>query len=188
MYRILLFSFLLLVLFNECKTAEPTHNNNAISGSFNPEIDIIVRQDPQSGNYKIVIAEALLEKSLKMADRALAEVEKIFVQPSSSDHVYLVFHAFDTVGNSIKKAVYLRQFSKGIYKTDDAAHTKEPICHSCEGSCCTDCNFRIADNKLHGCECKKQCDKADEETAGYCNHIIGKKVTMILAPLGSLNK
>lgn len=185
MYRIFIFSFLLLALCFQCKTAEPKKKDNSVSGNFNPEMDILVRQDEQSGNYKIVIAENLLEKSLKMADRTLSEVEKIFVQPSNADHVYLVFHVIDTAGNSIKKAVYLRQFSKGIFKTDDAEHTKEPVCHSCEGSCCTDCNFRVENNKYHGCECKKQCDKADEETAGYCNHVIGKKVTMILAPLGS---
>jgi hypothetical protein len=178
-------SLLLLfcILSSQCtggKNSGHTNKNSTTTG-FDPQNDILVRIDPSTGAYTIAIKENTLKESLKLADLALEEVLEIFVQRSDEEHAYLVFHARDTSGNSVKKAVYLRQLTKGIFKAETT--TREPVSHVCEGACCLDCNFRVKNNKFHGCDCQNQCEAADKDAPGYCNHSIGQSATMILAPL-----
>lgn len=180
--KVFIFLFAFGVLLSQCGANKAnTKNGTETAASFDPQNDILVRIDPSTGAYTIAIQEKTLEESLKLADLALEEVLKIFVQKSDEEHAYLVFHARDTSGNSVKKAVYLRQLTKGIFKA--AASSKVPVSHACEGTCCLECDFRVKDRKFHGCDCKNQCELATEDTPGYCNHSIGNNANMVLAPL-----
>ncbi len=179
--RILLILIFILNAFSSI-SAQKNKKKTVDNLLFDPHTAILVRFDEQTSQYRIAVDEELLKESLLTADMKLVEVEKIFVQALSPENVYLIFHCIDKDDNSRKKALLLRQLSKGIFKAAPESQ-KETVCLVCEGNCCNNCEFRIFDNKFHGCECKKECNKADEYTPGICINVIGQKVTMILSPL-----
>lgn len=183
--RILLILILILSAFSSI-SAQKNRKKTEENLLFDPHTAILVRFDEQSAQYRIAVNEALLKESILTADAKLVDVEKIFVQALSPENVYLIFHCIDKDENSRKKALLLRQLSKGVFKATQESQ-KETVCLVCEGNCCNNCEFRIFDNKFHGCECKKECDKADEYTPGICINVIGQKVTMMLSPIKKIN-
>jgi hypothetical protein len=152
------------------------------SAVFDPVNNILVRYDEPTNKFKFAVKEEILRKSILMADPRIESIDSIFVTTFNTNRYYLSIHCTDTEKNSRKKALLLKELSKGIFRAD-YEDSDFPICLICEGVCCVNCNFRMSTNGPLGCECPEQCANADEEIPGYCNQVLGFKVAMILSTL-----
>ena len=178
-----LLNFLLLILLlvnNLHLNAQKKGAKKVESAVFDPANNILLRYDEPTNKFKLAVKEEILKKSILMADPRIESVDSIFISSFDTKDLYLVIHCFDFEKNSRKKALALRQLSKGIYKAA-AEDVEIPLCLICEGVCCTECSFRMSNEGSLGCDCPKQCSSADEEIPGYCNQIIGYKVAMLMS-------
>lgn len=175
------YCFLLLFIFNSL-SAQKRGQNKSETLSFDPVNSILVRYDESKNIYNFTVKEDLFKKSILMADPRIESIDSIFVTTFNTKRSYLCIHCTDIEKNSKKKAILLKELSKGIFKAD-YEDSNTPICLICEGVCCINCSFRMSPDGPLGCDCPDQCANADEEIPGYCNQVLGFKVAMILSSI-----
>ncbi len=180
-YIIFLYCFLLLFSAT-ISSAQKKGQKKSETVSFDPVNSVLVRFDESKNKYNFAVKEDLLKKSILMADPRIESIDSIFITNFNTGRFYLCVHCTDTEKNSRKKALLLKELSKGIFRAD-YEDSDFPICLICEGVCCINCNFRMSTNGPLGCDCPEQCANADEEIPGYCNQVLGFKVAMILSTL-----
>ena len=152
------------------------------SAIFDPVNNILVRYDEPTNKFKFAVKEEILRKSILMADPRIESIDSIFVTTFNTNRYYLCIHCTDTEKNSRKKALLLKELTKGIFRAD-YEDKDSPVCLICEGVCCINCSFRMSADGPLGCDCPEQCANADEEIPGYCNQVLGFKVAMILSTI-----
>lgn len=182
----LLFLFLAVYLLSACvgnpnknKSNENTSTANEQATDFNPAFAKLVEED-EAGNYSFLVEQDLLKQSAMAADLSIAKVEDLEIMKADFQAIYIIFNAKDTANNTIKKALYIRQNKDGIYQLDSKLQSPYTVSQVCVGRCCTNCDFRIRENKIHGCDCQQQCAAALPDAPGYCHHSISTNWGMVL--------
>jgi len=176
------FPILLVLLIVNFTNAQKRVSKKSEVSSFDPVIAVLVRFDETKNKYNYAVKEELLRKSILMADPRIESIDSIFVTTFNTNRSYLCIHCTDTEKNSRKKALLLKELTKGIFRAD-YENGNSPICLICEGVCCNNCTFRMSPDGPLGCDCTEQCPNADEEIPGYCNQVLGFKVAIILSTL-----
>ncbi len=172
-----------LILFSaNTVSAQKKGQKKAETVSFDPVNSVLVRYDESKNIYNFAVKEDLLKKSILMADPRIESIDSIFITTFNTNRYYLCIHCTDTKKNSRKKALLLKELTKGIFRAD-YEDKDSPVCLICEGVCCINCSFRMSADGPLGCDCPEQCLNADEEIPGYCNQVLGFKVAMILSTI-----
>lgn len=164
---------------NKSKSNENTSTAKEDATGFNPAFAKLVEED-EAGNYSFLVEEDLLKQSAIEADLSIVKIEDLKIMKADFQAIYIIFNAKDTANNTIKKALYIRQNKDGIYQLNSKLQTPYTVSQVCVGSCCTHCDFRIRENKIHGCDCQQQCAEALPDAPGYCHHSISTDWGMIL--------